>query len=194
MILNILIPTIPERQLVFRELMNNIYLFIRTYGLQNKVEVLYDDTKKGLMTTGEKRNRLLSRAIGKYIWMIDDDDEIYSYSLNEIVNAAETNCDVMGINGIMTTDGCNMKKWYIALGNPYIADYSTGQEVYLRYPNHITPLKRELVKDFKFPDQSSFEDKAWADKILEAGVLKSQTVIEPPMYHYRYSTINKSYA
>lgn len=193
MILSILITTIPERQVMFQTLLQCIEKQIQECNAANKVEVLYDASPRGMMTTGSKRNLLLEKASGKYFWFIDDDDMILPGAVDAILNAAETDCDVMAINGIMTTDGKNQKQWFIALQNPYEANISDGKEIYLRYPNHITPMKTNLVHHIQFPDKSNFEDKAWADLVKASRLLKTETKIEIPVYHYRYSHFNKTY-
>lgn len=192
MILSILIPTLPERRAVFTELYNEIQKQINPDHIQS-VEILFDPSPRGSVSTGMKRDYLLMRARGKYVWFVDDDDSIMEGAISNIIEGSKHNPDSFAINGIMTTDGGNTKKWYIAIDNPYCADWSTGEEVYLRYPNHITPMKRELVNQFRFKDMSNFEDKDWADQIKAAGVLKTEYKIDIPVYHYRYSTQNKAY-
>lgn len=194
MILQILIPALPERYELFEALHKEINSQIDACRAWNKVGVLYDEADRGTITTGEKRNRLLQRATAKYFWFVDDDDMILRGAINAILIAAQTDCDVMAVNGIMTTEGQNERQWFIALGNPYEAAQLEGKEIYLRYPNHITPMKTELVKDIKFPDTSNFEDKAWADAVKASGRLKTETKIDIPIYHYRYSHFNKTYA
>jgi glycosyltransferase involved in cell wall biosynthesis len=196
MSLNILIPTVPQRAENFNNLLRNLYSQIDKLSAFNRVEILFDNDKperEGGKPTGEKRNELLMRARGEYIWFIDDDDEIYPWAIEEVLKASETSCDVMAINGDYTVDGAGHRRWFIALGNPYEAAWIDGHEVYLRYPNHITPMKRTLVNKFRFPLKSNFEDKEWADQIKEAGVLKTETLIDKPLYHYKYISHDKLY-
>lgn len=193
MILSILIPTLPERSELLKGLTIELYSQINKCDAWLRTEVLTDDAERGILTTGEKRNNLLQKARGKYFWFLDDDDMILPGAISSILEAAKTDCDVMAINGIMTTEGKNEKQWFIALGNPYEAQIKDGKEIYLRYPNHITPMKTKLVRDIKFPHTSNFEDKAWADLVKDSGRLKTQTVIDIPVYHYRYSHFNKTY-
>jgi hypothetical protein len=191
--LSILIPTLPERKESFSELMRELFMQIAESEAWNDVEVLYDDTKRGVITTGEKRNNLIGRAIGNYVWQVDDDDMVFPSAISNILTAIESEPDCLSINGIMTTDGGTERQWFIAIGNEYVADYSTGKEIYLRYPNHITPIKRSIANQFKFPSLNNFEDKAWADMVRNSGLLKTEVKIELPIYHYKYSTKNKSY-
>ena len=191
--LSILIPTIPERKSTFTSLLKVIHSHIDFCNAWQEVEILHDASQRGSITTGEKRNHLLSRARGEYIWFIDDDDMILEGAISEILKATETDCDVMAINGIMTTDGKDEKQWYIALGNPYEAKWVDGKEIYLRYPNHITPMKREIASQIKFADKNNFEDYSFAVSLKDSGLLKTETTIDTPVYYYKYSTQNKTY-
>lgn len=194
--LSILIPTLEQRHYQLGFLINEINLQRYANEAFDKVELLFDSdslTDPNRKTTGKKRNDLLQKAKGEYCWFVDDDDMIMANAIREILKGIEYNLDSFAINGIMTTDGADLKKWYIAKDNPYIADWSTGEEIYLRYPNHITPMKTDIARQIGFPDQSNFEDKEFADKLKASGLIKTEYKIETPVYHYQYSTTNKTY-
>lgn len=185
MILSILICTLEERKAQFDSLCADLLMQIKDGYYGNKVEVLYEVDNREL-TTGAKRNKLLQRAAGEYCVFIDDDDEVPEYYIEEILKAAKFNCDCMAINGKMTTNGQNEKQWFISLGMPYKADWSTGSEIYLRYPNHITMIKTHIARQFKFADVTIGEDFDWATRIHKSGFLRTQALITKPMYHYRF--------
>jgi glycosyltransferase involved in cell wall biosynthesis len=187
MMLSILIPTLLERQHFLNEMLSNLWAQITEANAIGKVEIL-TDARGRQFTTGAKRNELLRQAAGKYVWFVDDDDYIFPGSIQEILNAAEKNPDVIGINGIMTTDGRNQVDWEIRLGHPYEAVRKNGREYYLRHPNHITPMKRAHATKVKFPDKTTFEDYEWAKTLKDAGYLKTQEIIDKPIYHYRCRT------
>lgn len=176
--LSILIPTLPERQSFLNELMQEI-----VYQSMPDVDVLMDSRPKPV-TTGEKRNALLERATGEYVWFIDDDDMIYKGAIAAVMQGIKTGVDVLAINGVMTTDGRNPEKWFISLGNPY----EKIKGVYYRFPNHITPMKREHAVKVKFPHQTFGEDYKWACALKETGLLKTQYVVTQPVYWYRVRT------
>lgn len=188
MILSILIPTLPDRKHFLNDLKKEIYSQIDEFKLQGFIEILEDERERlelGGVTTGEKRNSLHARARGQYVWFLDDDDMLLSKALFNIINAARLNPDVIGINGIMTTDGGNQQGWEIRLGHPYTAVLKDGKEYYLRFPNHITPMKREHAIKASFPHKTIFEDFEWAEKIRNLNVLKTQEIITEPVYHYK---------
>jgi glycosyltransferase involved in cell wall biosynthesis len=72
MILSILIPTLPERKHFLDELLTNISEQLYRCDAWDKVEVLTDERGRNF-TTGFKRNELLRKAKGKYVWFVDDD-------------------------------------------------------------------------------------------------------------------------
>lgn len=138
------------------------------------------------MSTGEKRNILLERAKGKYVVFVDDDDSVATNYVDLLLKAAESDADCFAINGTMTTNGANLKRWYIAKDNPYKAEIVNGEEVYLRYPNHITPIKRSIAIQVKFPHVYRGEDYQWATELHLKKLIQSEFVIETPLYEYKF--------
>ncbi|MCE3278014.1 MAG: hypothetical protein K0S44_205 [Bacteroidetes bacterium] len=188
MILSILIPTLPDRVHFFAELRDSIINDCPP-ELLGQIEIVSDHRPRagleGGVTTGVKRNDMLMKAKSEYVWQVDDDDKLFPYAISEVINACKTGADVIGINGIMTTDGLNEQGWEIRLGHAYKAEIRDGREYYFRFPNHITPMKREHALKVKFPNKTIFEDYEWACALRDLGVLKTQTVIDKPVYHYR---------
>lgn len=178
MTLSILIPTLPER----KDFLNELLTELSKQGGPD-IEVITDARGKEV-TTGEKRNALLKSAVGKYVWQIDDDDMILPGAIAAVMEGISKDVDVLAINGIMTTDGKNPEKWFIALGNPY--EKING--IYYRFPNHIAPMKRELAVQVKFPHITIQEDYQWACALKESGLLKTEFTVTQPVYHYRVRT------
>jgi hypothetical protein len=165
--------------------MANLKDQVERCGFNGGVEILHEVDERQI-TTGEKRNKLLERAKGFYSVFIDDDDEVPEYYISELLFAADSFADCFDINGVMTTNGGNPKQWFIKLGSEYKADHSTGKEIYLRYPNHITPIKSEIAKQIKFPHITIGEDYAWATMLRDSGLIKTSYLIEKPMYTYKF--------
>lgn len=189
MILSILIPTLPERFAVYSELMLKLAdqisaLYDEHPEYKDKIEVLSDNRDRPV-TTGTKRNALHEAASGEYVWFIDDDDDLFPEAIKDVVLATVTKPDVIGINGIMTTNMQNLVEWEIRIGHPYTEVQRDGKPFYLRFPNHITPMRREHAIKVKFPDKVYFEDFEWADQLNKLNVLKTQVVIDREIYHYR---------
>lgn len=179
--LSILIPTLPERQNFLNELYQELVKQVNT-----DIEILTDNRGRNV-STDEKRNALLSRAIGDYVWFIDDDDMIYAGAIKAIMEGIESGADVLAINGWMTTDGKNPERWYISLYN----SYEKKNGIYYRFPNHITPMKRDIAIQVKFPHQTYGEDYQWACALKESALLKIQFAVTQPVYLYRVRTNKK---
>lgn len=163
-------------------------MVLRNNTHNDKIEILtLIDNKKN--TTGYKRNVLYENASGKYSISCDSDDWVPDYYIEELLKAAESDADCFGINGIMITDNIKTETWNISKDNPYKTVRGHMGNHYLRFPNHITPIKSEICKQFKFPDVSYGEDFAWATQIHESGLIKSEYTITKPMYEYRYSSV-----
>ena len=185
--LSILICSLEQRKEMLELLLQELSGQILYEKAEKKVEIL-TDIDRGEKIIGQKRNDLLDKAKGTYIVFIDDDDWIYSYYINVILQALKSNPDVLGINGVMTTDGARQKKWFISM------EYSTwgeNAEGYYRFPNHITPVKRKYALKAKFPLINNGEDYPYSMELKK--YLKTEVKIEQPLYLYRYSTINKTY-
>ena len=137
------------------------------------------------ITTGAKRNLLYQRAKGKYVCSIDDDDEVYPYYVEEILKAVENDPDAIAMNGIMSINGKFHASWSISRFNPYIETRVNGKPHYLRYHNHLSPIRRSIALQFPFPDKVFQEDYEFATALHKAKAIKIETRIDKPMYHYK---------
>lgn len=181
--LSILIPTLPERAGHLKRLEN-----ILLPQLKPQVEIVKDDRPRGV-TTGEKRNDLIKRAVGEYICFCDDDDQITAYYLDEILKALESNPDVVTFDGWMTTDGGSRVDWSIKLGENYEARKDPdGITRYYRWPNHLTPMRKSLIQHIQFPHKHQGEDYEWCKKINDMRLLKTSVHIPLKLYHYQFVT------
>lgn len=153
-----------------------------------EIIVALDDKK---ITTGAKRNLLLSLAVGDYVAFIDADDYVYQCYVLEILKGIETGCDIMATNGIMTTDGMGELKWKLSKNYPNQTIYENGKQIYIRKANHLSPVKRELALKAGFSDVSNGEDKYYSERLNP--YLNKEHVIDPCLYHYRYISTNKEY-
>lgn len=189
MTLSILICTLEERLSEYMKLVESLVDQIKDkIGV---VEVLVESDNGGV-TTGAKRNKLLERAKGRYVCWVDDDDEIAPYYIEEILKAAEFDCDCIGISGYMTTNGANEIGWELSKYFQNDTTIRDGKPFYIRKTNHISPVKRELALQTMFPDKSNGEDKDYSDRLNP--LLKTEYKITmPDMYHYKFSSFNKAY-
>jgi glycosyltransferase involved in cell wall biosynthesis len=182
-VLSILIPTLHKRKGLLSKLLTEL-----NKQRTPEIEILtYADD--GAVTTGRKRNDLIKQAAGNYIVAIDDDDMVAPTYIADILGAAKHNPDCITFNGWMETDGTNRTEFRLGIGYPYIATTEKGKVVYLRYPNHITPIRRTIALTVPFPNVSMGEDYDWATKLHNGKLLKTEVRIDKPLYFYQYRTV-----
>jgi glycosyltransferase involved in cell wall biosynthesis len=182
-ILSILIPTMPKRSGLLKRLLASL-----APQRTNEVEILtYSDD--GRITTGRKRNDLIQKAQGQYVVFVDDDDMVSDTYIADILKAATKNPDCITFRGWMTTDNRSKTEFRLSINYPYTAVWENGNEVYLRYPNHITPIKRSIALQVPFPNVTMGEDYAWATEIHKRKLLTTEVHINKPLYFYLYQTV-----
>lgn len=175
--LSILIPTLLSRDYLFHELLQSLQA-----QKTDEVEIC-SHCDDGTLSIGEKRNDLLKMAMGDYIAFIDDDDAVAPDYVDSILKAIKDNPDVVGMEGVMTTDGHTPLKFIHSL------EYKTWYEengVFYRNPNHLNPVKRELALKAMFPEWSHGEDKEYSMRLLPH--LNKEVRIVGPIYYYKYRT------
>lgn len=177
--LSILVCTMPERSIMFNALYNKISKQIEKFN-ENEVEILSNNRLD--ITTGEKRNLLITESVGDFIVFVDDDDDVYDYYVEEILNAINqnNNVDCIGINGIITFNGQNERKWFISKEYKHWHEIA---DIYYRTPNHISPIRRSIAISTPFPNQHHGEDFAFSMAVLPH--LQNEIKIEKPLYHYQ---------
>lgn len=177
--LSILICTMPERSEMFKTLHEKISKQIEK-AKTNEVEILSND--KLDITTGKKRNLLIDKSKGDFIVFVDDDDDVYDYYVEEILNTINKNPDIdcIGTNGIISFNGKNPKRWFISKAYKH---WHESQEVYYRTPNHISPVRKKIAEKVPFPNEYHGEDFVYSMGILP--FLHEEAIIEKPLYHYQ---------
>lgn len=189
--LSILIPSTYDRTEMTFSLVMSIMKQVRLLELaEDDIQVLplIDNYQA---TTGAKRNKLLEMATGDYVCHIDSDDEISDDYIGEVLKAIESNPDVIGFNGYMTTNGIDRCNFRISKDLPYSASRDINGTCFLRYNNHLSPIKKEIALAIKFPEVSFGEDYDYATRLKESGLIKTEVYIEKDLYHYKFSTIRK---
>lgn len=187
MLLSILIPSLNERASTLTKLLREIEEQIFVTCSSEIVEIIVEMDNREI-TTGAKRNSLLKKASGEYVVFIDDDDWISMSYLRRILIALESKPDVIGFNGWMETNGQNRQLWYISKDFPYETRRGlNGQISYLRFNNHLSPIKREIAQQIGYKDITIGEDYDYAVRLKESGLIKTEVRIEKELYHYHYN-------
>lgn len=165
--LSILICHIPERAQQLAELLFELGLQAEEHAGQ--VQIVVDD---GPGTTGEKRNRLITKAKGDYICFVDDDDQVSDDYCEQILNALESDPDCASIQGQIYIDGEFRGIFEHSIKYDKWIDKPDGLVKYLRNPNHLNPVKRSLLPPDPFPSITIGEDRAYSKVI--APLLKTE--------------------
>ena len=176
MILSILICTLPERAEKLKRLLD-----ILRPQLTCEVQILTDDRGRHI-TTGQKRNDLLHKAIGIYSVFVDDDDIVSHDYVAKILKAASHNPDCITFKGWMTTNGYSRVNFVLRLGEKY----EERNGIYYRFPNHIVPIKTQIGRQVAFENITHGEDYKWALQIKDRNLIKTEYHIDSELYHYDY--------
>lgn len=183
-LLSILICTLPKREYMFRELV--VFLSSQVIDFdEGAIEILFDDSE--VDSIGEKRNRLMGRAKGKWLCAIDDDDKVSSNYIKLLLEATESDCDCASLKGEITIDG----------GIPEIFEHSIkynewktnpkGSDIrHERFPNHLNLVKASIAKQFQFPEKNFSEDFDWSTELHNSGLLRIEHYIPDVIYFYNF--------
>jgi len=177
MSLTILIPTLIDRRHLLERLLTQLNPQCQEYG----VKILIKEDNREL-SIGTKRNALLDACKTDYCTFIDDDDTVASNYISEVFVGIKMGVDVIGFKGIITNDGKKPEQFIHKLG----MKYESRRGVYFRPPNHLNPMKTEIARQIRFPETSWGEDKDFAERLAEAGLLKTEYFIDGFMYYYQY--------
>ncbi len=178
-LLSILIPTMPKRAEQLAQLLAKLKAQIGTYP----IEILTDDSDA---TIGAKRNTLLQSAKGEYLCFFDDDDIPAEHYIYSIMSAIQSNPDCCSLNGVITTDGKNPKRFIHSI---QYNSWFEKEEVYYRPPNHLNVIKSSIAKQFPFPEKNFGEDADWSMAICKSELLKTEAVIDETLYYYKFISV-----
>jgi glycosyltransferase involved in cell wall biosynthesis len=177
--LSILIPTLESRKEKMRKLRYKLYWYIgvlRGYGAG--IEVL-EELDNGELSVGAKRQKLLERAQGDYICFIDDDDMVPDDYVEKVLKAIETEPDCCSLTGELHWPNGGIERFEHSIKHD---KWEKKDNVYLRYPNHLNAVKRELALQTGFKDMGHGEDRDYSDRLKP--LLQSEAEIEGVIYHY----------
>lgn len=197
--LSILIPTLPERNAMFSQLVWNITKQIGWSRSIDEIEVLSDNSE--IKSIGEKRNLLLQNATGDYVCFIDDDDFVANNYVHLLTEGINKGVDCCSLKGVIRTNGVRP---FIFEHSIKYKEYKTNEKIvwdldmtgwnvaheirYERYPNHLNCIRADIAKQFKFPKVNWGEDTDWATQINASGLLKTEHYIDQIIYYYDYKT------
>ncbi len=174
-LLSILICHLPEREKQF----NNLLISLIN---NDSIEVISENSPRGIISTGIKRNKLLNEASGEYSAFVDDDDSVSEDYTELIINAIKTKPDCVGMCGLLYRPDTPIWQFRHSITvNRWCKDKK--RHIYFRTPNHLNPIKTEICRKVMFKDLTIGEDKDYSDRIKQ--YLKTEVFIEKPIYFYR---------
>ncbi len=182
MLLSILIPTLENRREQFARIYGKLSDQIRRNGLEEEVEILFD-RDGGSLPTGQKRNRLMGLARGRFIVFVDDDDDVHDRYAHLIVDALKANpeTDVVGIWAEVRFRGRHPRRINFSVRH---ASYEARNQQYTRPPHHLNPMRAEIARRYPFEPEWRNEDADWALRISRDGPLRREHMIDEVLYYW----------
>lgn len=175
--LEILICTLEERVQIRLPLLDKLLNQRTKLNVLNDVIVSIEEDN-GEMSIGAKRNKLLFRAQGEYVCFVDDDDDISDDYIESILKAIKIGPDCVGIEGKLFHED----KEYNFYHSIDFQNWYTGPDGFYRTPNHLNPIRREIVMKIMFPEVNFGEDQKFSNTIKK--LLKTEVYIDHPIYFY----------
>lgn len=180
--LSILICTLPERKEKFDSLVKELTRQAVEIYLDGEIEILAEDSGRGVKSVGWKRNLLKKCARGEYIVFFDDDDMPAKNYLKEIIKAIETGADIITFNMDYYVNGKYVRKYII---NRFIGEFFTETEYTIdRIFYHLCAVKKELAMKADFPDKNLQEDLEYSNDLKP--FLKTEHRINKSLYNYYF--------
>lgn len=178
---SILVPSMVSRRIVRTQLFDNLLnqLMALDENIRNEYELL-TCIDEGSMTIGEKRNTMVSNARGSYVCFIDDDDIISEKYLSSFLGMIGNDFDCSDLKG-MYYNGLIKKAFYHSSS---VRAWSETSECYLRCPNHLNMIRKDIVQKIKFKSIRNGEDRDFSDRLQSSKLLNNEFKINEILYHY----------
>jgi glycosyltransferase involved in cell wall biosynthesis len=159
------------------EMFNNLMRMLRPQ-LGNIAEVV-DFPDAGAMPIGEKRNRLLAMATGKYSCFVDDDDMISNNYVSLVVNALRNDPDCAELRGRILYNN----EWRDFRHSIKYCGWYENEGIFYRTPNHLNAIRTDIAREAGFCATMSIgEDWDYSQRVLP--MLKTEGAIEKAIYIY----------
>jgi len=173
---SILIPTIPGREAKLQALLARIHK--KVTWTRPEIRIDYDNRNA---TVGQKRQRLLQGAQGKYMSFVDDDDDLTDSYFEDVQRCIESGLDVMRLRGsigaFVFTHSIEFKEGFMA----------REPNEFLRTPNHLNLILTDIAKLVPFKSVARGEDLEWSVALSTLGVLRTEYRPDPSRIHYIYN-------
>jgi glycosyltransferase involved in cell wall biosynthesis len=180
----ILVPTLGERRALFERLLAGLLPQLDPYGGQVRVVAWHNN---GSPSLPKIRQTLVNSCTSDYLSFVDDDDLVSPDYVAAIVEALSEWPDYVGFQVQCYSDGAPTAVSHHSL------EYRRWRNLPGRYErdiSHINPIRSALARkaDFRAAGPRRAEDRAWADQLRRARLLRTQVFIPRILYHYLYCT------
>lgn len=195
-ILEILIPSIPERAAFFLPRLLRVLdpQIAASRGRANRIVDVSASEDNGGYPIGARRNQLVNAATAKYTVFIDDDDLVSVDYVPLILAAIDRGHvaytdgpDVIGIEGLKINEDGKTERIIQSL-QFHTRSFRTG--AWLSYPTHLNPVRLEIAAVTPFPTISFGEDGQYS-KALRPKLKTEVVASKRPIYFYEYRKIKK---
>lgn len=141
---------------------------------------------------GNKRQQALDDCKTTYISFIDDDDLVPSHYVNAILSKMKYLPDGIGFRGIITSNNIKPVEFVHRAGLRYIDKVFRSSDCYIfhRPLNHLNPVKVEIARKIGYTDSNHEEDKDYAVRLAESGLITDDVFIDEFLYFYQYRSKN----
>lgn len=164
------------------------HLYEQTHGLTDIVEILVQkDINPNFRC--KDRNVLIDRAKGDYCCFVDDDDIVSYDYIPKIINAIQSGPDICAITGVVTSlVDHKTEKFNLSVRHPVFFsipsdDFQDG--IYKRFASHLNPIKTEIIKAVRFPDEKILhEDNIYSQRLKDFRDDWNEVEIDGVIYYY----------
>jgi hypothetical protein len=177
----VLVATIPGREQKLQSLLTSIREKVSRIAPEIRLEICLDfDNRES--SIGDKRQRLLHRAAGKYLCFIDDDDDITDAYVEDVRAMMQGNFQTMRLRGKM------IDYEFVHSTSVKLSDPMATKDTFQRPPNHLNPMLADIAKLIPFKSATYGEDLDWTINLCRAGFLQTEYRHEDPhRIHYLYN-------
>jgi len=147
-----------------------------------EVEIICDIDNKEV-SIGAKRQRMLEKALGEYVTMVDDDDLVANDYVEQILIAIESKPDCIGFE--IDCSGTAGKRATVSNAWNDWGENIGGFD-YVRTPYHKSPIKTNIARHIGFKDLRYAEDYDFSKRLKQSNLIQQEVYIPKIMYYYRY--------
>ena len=175
----VMIATIPGREEKLQTLLASIREKVNRLTPELRLEICLDfDNRES--SIGDKRQRLLQRAAGKYLSFVDDDDDITDAYVEDVWAMIQGNFHTMRLWGQIG------EYRFMHSTSVKLTDPMATKDIFQRPPNHLNPMLSDIAKLIPFKSATYAEDLDWTINLCRSGFLQTEYRNEERI-HYIYN-------